>query len=163
MTLSVEALSVLPPSLCSSYASAPRPHSTEKEMKAQRKPVTHPEPYSWCAFRIPLYSAQLSAWETAWVGRAVKISLVLHLGFPPVFGQAHSPALGAARGNGNSVLDVCGGEEARGERESFCVRAFLLAVRRMRVRGRHRPSCSMNGALALTLQNFLKLLIGLAV
>lgn len=67
--------------------------------------------------------------------------------------------------SGSSLSDVCGGEEARvhssgRERPSVSI---LCAVRRMGVLGRHGPSCSMNGALELTLQSFLKLLIGLAV
>lgn len=66
--------------------------------------------------------------------------------------------------SGSSLSDVWGGEEARvhslGRERPVSI---LCAVRRMGVLGRHGPSCSMNGALELTLQSFLKLLIGLAV
>lgn len=62
-------------------------------------------------------------------------------------------------------VDVCGARRQehilQREREPLC--ALLFCCEKNGALGRHGPSCSVNGALELTLWSFLKLLIGLAV
>lgn len=79
------------------------------------------------------YSARLPAWKATWVDGAVKISLMLCLGwkalyFLPIFRQTPAPAMGAARGSGSSILDVCGARRQErilwGEKVLLC--AFYL-------------------------------------
>lgn len=60
-------------------------------------------------------------------------------------------------------LDMCGArrQEHILQGESLCT--LLICWEKKGALGRHGPSCSVNGALELTLRSFLKLLIGLAV
>lgn len=115
-------------------------------------------------------SAWPPVWEATWVDSAVKKSARVVLGieralFSRRFQTGPCPCHGSCRRKRQQHLGCVRGKEARvhsagRESPSVCI---SFAERRMGALSRHGPSCSMNGTLELTLQSFLKLLIGLAV